>query len=94
MEDETQKTPAEEAREERGAVVILAIALLTIGLAGFPCCMYFSIGLIQGVFQLNTGYYTNPARTDRGGKERDAKYDPDYSKMRRAPVREKDAGVE
>ncbi|MEM1348723.1 MAG: hypothetical protein AAGI01_09225 [Myxococcota bacterium] len=87
MEDETQtqSTPADEARQERGAVVILGIALLTIALAGFPCCMYFSIGIVQGIFQLNTGQYTNPARTDRNSKERDVKYDPDYSKTRRAP---------
>ena len=72
-------------RQERGAIIFAAIAVLFIMVMAIPCCLYFGAGLFMGLNQFQTGQYTNPARAPQPEYKRDPKYDRSRAPARRRP---------
>ncbi len=82
MSDTTRPTDKEEAKQERGALLVTLATAAVIAVVGAPCFCYFGIGLFQGVHVLHTGQTTNPARQTQRGKnyQRPAQYERSYKR--------------
>ena len=79
-------------KQERGALIMMIVALFVIGLIAGPCCCFFGGGFIGSFDSFRTGTYSNPMRdgNHRGSKRdkklRDPRFDRPYDKAKQPPA--------
>lgn len=79
-------------KQERGALIMMIVALFIIGLIAGPCCCFFGGGFIGSFDSFRTGTYSNPMRdgNHRGSKRdkqlRDPRFDRSYDKAKQPPA--------